>query len=112
MFSKNLRSASLEPLILSLLADGARYGYQIIRQARRISDGEIRWSNSKLYPLLHRMEYDGLLETFWRPSEDGPDRKYYRLTARGQEALARSKREWKSMNLILEELWAAQPAIG
>ena len=112
MFSKRLLAASLEPLMLSLLADGPKYGYQIIQRARQISNDQIRWSNSKLYPLLHSLENDGLVEAFWQPSENGPDRKYYRLTAKGHEALAATKKEWRSMYALFADLWGPEIAFG
>ncbi len=106
MFSKRLLAASLQPLMLSLLADGPKYGYQIIHRARLLSEERIVWSNSKLYPLLHRLEQDGLVTAFWKPSESGPDRKYYKLTAKGHTALERSKQEWRAMNTLFTQLWA------
>ena len=112
MFSKRLLAASLEPLMLSLLADGPKYGYEIIQCARRLSNDQIHWPNSKLYPLLHRLECDGLVEAFWQPSDSGPDRKYYRLTPKGQKALAATKKEWQSMNAIFAQLWEPELSMG
>ena len=108
MFSRRLLAASLEPLMLSLLADGPKYGYEIIQRARRISNDQIRWSNSKLYPLLHRLECDGLVDSFWQPSDNGPDRKYYRLTPRGHKALSVTKKEWTSMYAVFAHLWGTE----
>lgn len=105
MISKRLLAASLQPLMLSLLADGPKYGYQIIHRARILSDNQIQWNNSKLYPLLHRMEYEGFVESYWQPSDSGPPRKYYRLTAAGEKELARLKQEWKTVNGIFFQLW-------
>ena len=112
MFSKRLLAASLEPLMLSLLADGPKYGYEIIKRARHISNDQIHWSNSKLYPLLHRLGGRDLVEAFWQPSDSGPARKYYRLTPKGHEALAATKKEWLSMNSIFAQLWGPEPAFG
>lgn len=112
MFSKRLLAASLEPLMLSLLADGPKYGYAIIKRARHLSNGQIRWSNSKLYPLLHRLECDGLVEAFWQPSDSGPDRKYYRLTPKGHEALVATKKEWRFMHALFTQLWEPDLAMG
>ncbi len=112
MFSKRLLAASLSPLMLSLLADGPMYGYQIIHRARVLSDDQIQWTNSKLYPLLHRMEYEGLVEAFWQPSETGPDRKYYKLTPKGYTALDHAKHEWQALNAIFSRLWGPDPALG
>ena len=105
MFSKNLVAASLEPLLLTLLSEGEMYGYEIIQRVKELSSGKIRWTASKLYPLLHSLENDGLVEARWYPSESGPDRKYYRLTRNGAAALETTKREWLEVNAILARLW-------
>jgi DNA-binding PadR family transcriptional regulator len=84
------------------------YGYEIIQRVRTISNGQIQWMPGKLYPLLHSLENKGLIEAFWRPSEEGPDRKYYRVTARGQAALAREKQSWLDLNEILVRLWGPE----
>ncbi|MEM6645711.1 MAG: PadR family transcriptional regulator [Bacteroidota bacterium] len=70
----------------------------------------MQWSNSKLYPILHKMACDGLIDVYREPSESGPDRKYYCLTAQAQRALDAMKDEWWSMNAIFVSLWA--PAAG
>jgi DNA-binding PadR family transcriptional regulator len=105
MFTKNLVAASLEPLLLTLLSEGEMYGYEIIQRVKELSSGKIRWTASKLYPLLHSLENDGLVEARWYPSESGPDRKYYRLTRNGAAALETTKREWLEVNAILARLW-------
>ena len=87
MLSKRLIGATLRPLVLSLLSDGPKYGFQITYSAKILADNQVNWSNSKLYPLLHKLEHEGLVESFWKPSTSGPDRKYYQLTAGGQTAL-------------------------
>lgn len=81
------------------------YGYEIIQRVNEISEGQIKWPPGKLYPLLHSLENKDLIEAFWQSSEEGPDRKYYRLTAGGQEALAREKQSWLDLNAILVRLW-------
>ena len=105
MFSKNLVAASLEPLLLSLLAEGEMYGYEILKRVEELSGGKIRWTASKLYPLLHHLENEVLVEARWYPSESGPDRKYYRLTPKGRTALEATKRDWLEVNAILARLW-------
>ena len=87
VLSKNLVAASLEPLLLTLLAEGEMYGYEILQRVEELSGGKIRWTASKLYPLLHHLENQGLVEARWYPSESGPDRKYYRLTRQGLATL-------------------------
>jgi PadR family transcriptional regulator PadR len=112
MLPKALVAASLEPIMLSLLAERSRYGYEIIQRVHTLSDGKIKWTASKLYPLLHDLENKGLVASFWLPSESGPDRKYYRLTDKGQRELEKAKQDWLDLNRILVRLWGAELAMG
>jgi PadR family transcriptional regulator len=105
MLSKRLIGAALRPLVLSLLSDGPKYGFQITCNARILADNQINWSNSKLYPLLHKLEHEGLVESFWKSSSSGPDRKYYRLTVAGTAALEAEKSEWREVQRIFSLLW-------
>lgn len=105
MFSKPLVAASLEPLMLSLLSEGEMYGYQIIQRVKTLSDGNLVWNASKLYPLLHKLENKGLVTAVWQMSTDGPNRKYYRLTTKGEAALVQHQQEWRAYNAILVQLW-------
>ena len=112
MLPKPLVAASLKPIVLSLLAEGEMYGYQIIQRVHILSDSKIHWSVSKLYPVLHSLENKGLLEALWRPSEAGPDRKYYRLTEAGYRALEAAKQDYLDLNAILSRLWGPEWALS
>ena len=112
MLSKPLVSATLKPLVLSMLADGPMYGFQITHRAKILADGEVQWSNSKLYPLLHKLEQQGLVEAFWKPSKTGPDRKYYRITPGGEAALATAKSEWLKVNAMFARLWGPEVSLA
>lgn len=105
MLPKPLVTASLRPIILTLLGEEPMYGYEIIQRVHALSKGQIQWPPGKLYPLLHSLENKGLIEAFWKPSEEGPDRKYYRLTSQGEAALASEKQSWLDLNAILVRLW-------
>lgn len=111
MVSRRMLAASLYPLMLSLLADGPKYGYQIIQRAKALSGDDIKLSNSKLYPLLHRLENEGLLESAWKPSEAGPDRKYYQITTKGCRSLETEIQAWRSLNTIFDQLWGPQVSV-
>jgi len=111
MIPKALVAASLNPFILSILADGESYGYEIIQRVHDLTGGNVQWTTSTLYPLLHRLEGKGLLESFWRDAGPGPDRKYYRLTAKGRKALATEKQQWMSVHEALIKLWGPGPAL-
>jgi DNA-binding PadR family transcriptional regulator len=104
MLSKRLAGAALRPLVLSLLARGPKYGFQISYQIRTLLDDDIQLPNSKLYPMLHGLERDGAVESYWEPSEDGPDRKYYRLTESGRTELQAARAEWSRVHGVLKGL--------
>lgn len=103
--SRKLAAASHRPLILSLLERGPKYGFQLVHSIQILSDDALKLPNSKLYPLLHSLEADGLVVSYWEPSESGPDRKYYQLSARGAEALDAIRSEWTWMYGMLNRLW-------
>ncbi|MEM1128533.1 MAG: PadR family transcriptional regulator [Bacteroidota bacterium] len=105
MLPKPLVAASLEPLILGLLGRGETYGYQLIKQIQALSDGRVTCPANKLYPLLHRLEQQGLVAAVWREGGRGPGRKYYRLTPAGERALARTQRDWLDVHHMLVQLW-------
>ena len=65
MISKDLVAASATPLVLSILAEGESYGYAILQRVRELSDGEMEWTDGMLYPVLHRLERQGLLTSRW-----------------------------------------------
>jgi len=103
--AKSLVAASAMPLVLSLLARGESYGYEIIKQIRELSDGGIRWSDGMLYPVLHRLERQGLVRSRWVASGSKRRRKYYRLTAKGTRALRQEREQWRVVVSALDRLW-------
>jgi PadR family transcriptional regulator PadR len=109
MISKALIAASTKPMILSILSGGENYGYQIIQRVKQISGGKMDWTAGMLYPVLHRLEKEGLIRARWRLSEEGRRRKYYVITDRGREELESDIREWTSVHNALSRLW--KPAV-
>ena len=63
---KELVAASTVPLVLSVLAQGESYGYALIQRVRELSDGRITWTEGMLYPVLHWMADEGLVESEWK----------------------------------------------
>ena len=106
MSSDTLVAASAKPVILSLLMSGESYGYQILQRVRRVSGGKMKWSSAMLYPVLRRMEKDGLIRSEWRVSEENRMRKYYRLTAAGRKELEVEKARWLDIQSALRKIWA------
>jgi PadR family transcriptional regulator PadR len=81
--------------VLAMLRDGERYGFELV-QALGAVDGMVT-SQGTIYPLLARLRRQGLVGTSWRESDAGPPRRYYRLTAAGQSALAGFSRDWAQL---------------
>lgn len=105
MIPKELAAASSRPIVMSILAQGENYGYAIIQCVREASGGEIEWSEGMLYPVLHRLEDEGLLQSTWKKAEGGRRRKYYRLMAAGKRSLAVHREQWNSVHVTLTKLW-------
>jgi DNA-binding PadR family transcriptional regulator len=109
MVSKALIAASTKPMILSILLGGENYGYQIIQSVKHMTGGILEWSDGMLYPVLHRMEKDGLIRSQWKMSGEGRLRKYYTITGSGKKELVREREHWMSVNEALTKLWAPHP---
>ena len=107
---KDLVAASAVPLVLSILAECESYGYTIIQRVRDLSGGEIAWTDGMLYPVLHRLEAQGLVRARWDVSEAGRKRKYYALSAAGKRALAEQKEQWHVVHATLASLWGTSHA--
>lgn len=99
---KDLVAASATPLVLAILSEGESYGYAIIKRVAELSGGELQWTDGMLYPLLHRLERNSLVEAFWGRSETGRRRKYYRLTSAGAEHLDRQRRQWQVVDRAMK----------
>jgi DNA-binding PadR family transcriptional regulator len=104
--AKDLVAASTTPLVLGILADGESYGYAIIKQIGELSGGRLEWTDGLLYPLLHRLERLGHVESVWRQPDGGRRRKYYRITERGRAELAEQHRQWATVVDTLRNVWS------
>src|SRR6266436_1811011 len=89
-----LVQGTLDMLILKTLSRSAMHGYGIAQSIRQISDEVLRVEEGSLYPALHRLELDGLLDSEWGVSENNRRAKYYRLSARGRKQLTREATNW------------------
>jgi DNA-binding PadR family transcriptional regulator len=82
----------LRPLILALLESRPLYGYELVKRAK--AEGHLKWEEGTLYPLLHKMESQGLLRSEWRSGSLGKERRYYALTRRGKAELSKVRKSW------------------
>ncbi|MBK1811940.1 PadR family transcriptional regulator [Clostridium sp. YIM B02505] len=85
-----LKKGILELCVLCILSEGDRYGYELVNEISKniaISDGTI-------YPILRRLNNEGYFETYLKESQEGPPRKYYRLTDLGRATKDELLEEW------------------
>jgi DNA-binding PadR family transcriptional regulator len=106
--SKDLIAASATPLILSILAEGESYGYAIIKRVAVLSGGVMQWTDGMLYPILHRLESQGLIESEERTSETTRKRKYYRLKENGPAMIEAYRAQWQAVYSTLNKVWEAK----
>jgi transcriptional regulator len=102
---KDLVAASATPLVLAILAEGESYGYAIIKRVGELSGGHLQWTDGMLYPVLHRLERNGLVAAKWGESESGRRRKYYRLTKSGRAQLEAERERWQIVDQTLHRIW-------
>jgi len=104
--SKELVGASAIKIILLVLAQGDAYGYEILLKVKELSGGRIKWNEGSIYPVLKKMEAQGMIKSYWRMLENERPRKYLNLLEPGKVELAKAKEEWNMVNDMLNKLWS------
>jgi PadR family transcriptional regulator PadR len=102
-FQRDLVRGSLDLMVLSVLAGGKKYGYLLQKEVRESSGARVDLPAGTLYPLLHRLEDDGLVRSSWDDST-GRERKWYELTAAGRKRLAAQAQEWTDYAACIRQL--------
>lgn len=92
---KSLLSGSTPMLVLSLLKDGDKYGYEMVEALAKRSDDTFLLKEGTLYPLLHTLEKNRYVTSYTRQTDKGRERKYYRLTSEGRGYLEHKEVEWR-----------------
>jgi PadR family transcriptional regulator, regulatory protein PadR len=87
-----MRRGAIEYCVLALLKERERYGFELVGELTE-ADGLVT-SEGTLYPLLARLRQDGLVDTFWQESNQGPPRRYYSITKQGNKALETFAEQW------------------
>jgi PadR family transcriptional regulator PadR len=105
-YGRELLKGSTDHLILSLLDQEPMYGYQMIKEIGRRSEGYFQFREGTLYPALHRLEKEGLIKGKWERLPSALERRYYHLTELGYRVLNEKRSEWlgfsAAVNLIIE----------
>lgn len=105
-YGRELLKGSTDHLLLFLIGQEPTYGYKLIKEIERRSGGYFQFKEGTLYPALHRLERDGLIEGKWERLSNGQERRYYYLTELGQRVLSEKRNEWQgfsaAVNLVIE----------
>ena len=91
-------------LLLSLLEEKDRYGYEIIRELEQRSNLIFQWKEGSLYPVLHKMENEGYVKSYMAKGDTGKERKYYQITSKGKKQLAEEKKQWEIFSLSVNQV--------
>ena len=98
-YEQQMKKGVLEMLVLQLLLEKEKYGYQLICELKEMSGGMFLLKEGTLYPILYRMEDDGLVVSHWSvPSGKEVSKKYYRLSEEGKDTLASLKELWTAFS--------------
>lgn len=110
MFSANLKRGSMELLILSVLEEATRHGYEIGKLLEHRSGGKLEFRVSTLYTVLYRMEDNGWIKGRWVEKKGERRRCYYKLTAAGEAALEVQRTEWRAFSAVVNQIIEPSPA--
>ncbi|HEU5237434.1 MAG TPA: PadR family transcriptional regulator [Pyrinomonadaceae bacterium] len=110
MLDREVKRGSTEMLILALVEDRPRHGYEIAKLIEQRSDGVLQFHAASLYPLLYRLEKRGLIKGRWVEKAGERRRRFYKLTAAGQKILAEQRQTWKEFFAALDRVAGITPA--
>jgi len=92
---KDLMKGSTTMLILNLLSTSDMYGYQMVKELEMRSDDTFTLKEGTMYPILHSLESEGMVQSYWDESTSARKRKYYHITSKGEKLLKEKKKEWQ-----------------
>ena len=95
-------------MVLSLLDSEPMYGYQMIKEIEKKSSGVFQFKEGTLYPILHTLEANGMIESYWWGNEGSRQRKYYRVTQKGKHGLTEKQQEWETFRSAVDKILARE----
>lgn len=98
------KKAAAEMLVLALIEERSRHGYEIAKLIEERSGGTLTFHVASLYTLLYRLENRGLIQGRWVEKAGERRRRFYKLTARGREALGAERRQWREFVLAIDRV--------
>ena len=104
MHQAELLKGNTETLLLVLMEAEPMYGYQLAKEIGQRSSGYFAFKEGTMYPALHRLERDKLVDGTWQDTPNGVRRRYYRITAKGRQALADRLVEWRRFSRAMNSV--------
>lgn len=104
MFNRELVKGSTSLILLQMLNERDMYGYELVKELDKRSDHHLQVKEGTLYPALHKLESQEYIVCYWQEQEKGPARKYYRITAEGQEILNEKTKEWQHFVKVMNKV--------
>jgi PadR family transcriptional regulator PadR len=102
--SSDLLRGHTDPIILKLLMDGDKYGYEISKLIQTNSCNEYELKEATMYSSLKRLEADGSITSYWGDETQGGRRRYYRVTEKGKQTYFENKSNWEYAKRVLDNL--------
>ena len=103
LINKGLLGGSTPLMLLSLIENADCYGYEIIRRLEERSDQTFSFKEGTLYPVLHKLENDGLIRSYYMEA-GGRQRRYYAITERGKKQLSEEKMQWQKFSIAVTKV--------
>jgi len=107
-YGRELLKGNTDSLLLCLISREPTYGYQIVKELEKRSNGYFRFKEGTLYPALHRLERERLIEGKWQVLPNGQQRRYYYITEKGQQVLAARLATWQDFSMAVQAVTQAE----
>lgn len=101
---KGLIGGSTILLLLSLLEETDRYGYEILKELELRSDKAFQFKEGTLYPVLHKLENNGYVKSYMAKGDTGKERRYYHITKKGKKQLVEEKKKWEVFSISVNKV--------
>jgi len=107
---KVLTKGTVPLLILEILSDGELYGYEIVKEITRRSEGKLEFGQGTVYPLLYKLEEQKYVTSERKPTPSGKERRYYTITDNGAKHLETSKETWRETSKAIGQVLGTDSA--
>ncbi len=107
-YGRELLKGNTDCLLLCLISRQPTYGYQIVKELDERSNGYFRFKEGTLYPALHRLEREGVIEGRWQILANGQQRRYYYITEKGRQVLAARLATWQDFSTAVKAVTQAE----